>query len=156
MRYTSRAGGWSYRESLGVVGIGESKMSDGKKRYKTLFIFKCVSAHQTLWMDHALANSPEEAQKISSDRIREIKCKSCGQSIIGVSAQGTEETSRYSIYLVLGYTCHCGERVSVFREEIDKSIGFPDEITVECLQGHSRRILNQEFLSLERWEEQTN
>jgi hypothetical protein len=131
-------------------------MTDTRKRYKTAFLFKCVEGHQNLWEDRSLAETAEAAQEAASNRVRQERCRYCGHTVVAVSTIGTEEISRYPELQALGYICKCGERVTVFQEEQDKSIAFPDEITISCSQGHSRKILNHEFLSLERWEEQTN
>lgn len=156
MRYTSRDGGGSDGKGLGVEEVGELEMPTSQKRYKSVFIFKCVGGHQNLLEDRTLANSPEEAQKLSHDRLLQKKCMYCNHTFNAVSTIGTEEISLYPQYWSLGYVCKCGERVTVFTEETGKSIGFPDEVTAQCSKGHLRKLLNHELPSLERWEEETN
>jgi hypothetical protein len=131
-------------------------MNSQQKRYKSGFMFRCVAGHQNLLEDRTLATSPEDAHRISYDRLKQGKCIYCEQTLNAVSPLGTEEISFYPQYWSLGYVCKCGERVTAFREETGKSIAFPDEITAQCSKGHARKLLNHEFLSLERWEEETN
>ncbi len=131
-------------------------MPDNLKRYKSGFFFKCLDGHQNLKEHRTLAKSPQEASAISLNKLKQEKCMYCSHTFVGSSYLGTEEITRYPEYLVLGYVCKCGEKVEVFKEETGVQISFPNEITVECSSGHSRKLLNAEFLSLERWQEKSN
>ncbi len=132
-------------------------MPDEPKRFKTVLSFRCAQGHINLYDHRIRASSPEEAQKISFEHVRqEVRCRYCGSTVTGIQMIGTEQTTLHPVYWIFGYVCQCGERVPVLREEEGRGMGIPDKVTVECSKGHSRTILNPEFLSLERWEEQTN
>jgi hypothetical protein len=131
-------------------------MPDEMRRYKSAFIFRCVGGHENLMEDRSLAKSADEARNFSQERLIQQKCRYCDHTFNGVSHLGTEQISLHPEYQILGYVCKCGERVSVLKEETERQINLPAEITVECSRGHSRRLLNHELLALERWEEKTN
>ncbi len=51
-----------------------------------------------------------------------------------------------------GYTCFCGERVSVFRFPPDQKSNKPmPEVTVRCKNGHERKVRVEETEELEFW-----
>ena len=106
--------------------------------------------------DRARANSPAEAATLSIENLKKTKCRWCDALAQGIyNVLGTEEVSFYPIFLYFGYTCKCGEKVKVLETEEGYSFDIPETITASCSKGHSRTILNREFLSLEHWKEQT-
>ena len=55
-------------------------------------------------------------------------------------------------YLWHGYTCSCGEKVSVFRFPPDQSSADPiTELTVRCKNGHERTVRIEEIEHLDSW-----
>ncbi|SRR5712664_1311147 len=126
------------------------------KRYKTLFVFSCGNGHQNLFDSRIVADSQEKAVATSIAALRGTKCKWCESSATNrYQVVGTEEVPLYEVYHILGYTCHCGEKVEALRAAEGIGHEIPDNLTVQCSKGHSRKITNREFLSLERWTEQT-
>jgi len=126
------------------------------KRYKTVLIILCPDNHQNLIDDRVLAETPEEARNTTLLNMQRRKCKYCTSSLTNkINMIGTEEISLHEIYNVLDYRCHCGERVEVSRAAEGLGHEIPNTVTVQCSKGHPRTVLNQEFLSLERWTEQT-
>jgi len=132
-------------------------MPDQPKRFKSVLFFRCVQGHINLYDHRIRASSSEEAERISFQHVRqEARCRYCGSTVTGIQVIGTEQVTLHPVYWTVGYICQCGERVSVLRAEDGRSMEIPDKLTVSCSQGHTRNILNEEFLALERWEEQTN
>jgi hypothetical protein len=132
-------------------------MADEPKRFKTVLSFKCVQGHINLYDHRIRAGSLEEAQKLTFEHVRQkARCRYCNSTVTGIQMIGTEQVTLHPVYWTFGYVCQCGERVAVLREEEGRGMDIPDKATVACSQGHSRTILNTEFLLLERWEEQTN
>jgi hypothetical protein len=126
-------------------------------RYKTLFATTCVNNHSSLTDDRIHADSKEKAQLVSVENIKNVPCHFCKAPLKSARLIGTDVLPEYPQYNAIGYTCGCGEKVIVFREEEGDAIAFPLEgTTVTCSKGHSRTIANLEFLLLERWKEQTN
>lgn len=125
-------------------------------RFKTAFAFVCGNGHQNLLDDRVRASSKQEAQRSSIENLKKTKCNWCDALATDrFEILGTEELPLHAVYWFLGYTCKCGERVKVLENEEGRQIDIPDKVTVSCSKGHSRTILNQEILSLERWTEQT-
>jgi hypothetical protein len=87
--------------------------------------------------------------------IQRKKCNWCDALLTNkMHFIGSEELPLHPVYICLGYTCHCGERVAVSRSEEGVQFDVPkDQIIVECSRGHSRTVLNREFLRLEFWKE---
>jgi hypothetical protein len=84
------------------------------KRYKTVLIILCPNNHQNLIDDRVLAETPEKARNITLLNMQSRKCRYCPSALTNkVNMIGTEEVSLHEIYNVLGYICHCGERVEV-------------------------------------------
>jgi len=57
--------------------------------------------------------------------------------------------------LCLGYTCLCGEQVTVFR--LPMHSGMPISVatkTVCCSNGHSRRVTIDQLVTLDHWTEE--
>jgi hypothetical protein len=57
-------------------------------------------------------------------------------------------------FLCLGYTCACGEKVTVFRLPIN--FGIQDYIsskTVTCMKGHTRSVTIDQLATLDHWVE---
>lgn len=56
------------------------------------------------------------------------------------------------IHLRLGYTCLCGERVTVFELPVNsgKQIAISPK-TVTCRNGHSRRVTVDQLGTLDHW-----
>jgi hypothetical protein len=126
------------------------------KRFKTVLVILCPSNHQNLIDDRVLSETPEEARNTTLLNMQRRKCKYCPSLLTNkVNLIGTEEISLHEIYNVLGYRCHCGERVEVSRAAQGLEHEIPTSITVQCSKGHSRTVLNQEFPFLETWTEQT-
>jgi len=60
-----------------------------------------------------------------------------------------------SVLLCMGYTCLCGERVTVFR--IQTSATIPSRITgktVTCKNGHARLVTIDQLATLDHWVEE--
>jgi hypothetical protein len=132
-------------------------MSDEPKRFKTVLAFRCVQGHVNLYDHRIRASSPEEAQKVSVEHVRQgARCRYCGSTVTGIQMIGTEQITLHPVYWTFGYVCECGERVAVLREEEGRGMDIPDKAAVSCSRGHARVILNAEFLTLERWKEQSN
>ena len=126
-------------------------------RYKTVFRFQCAKGHLNLGDEHSTGNSKGFAQNESLQRAKRVACKYCGGPSSGpIVSLGTEETSLYPVYLVRGYICQCGERVSVLRGEKDQQIEIPPNLAATCSEGHTRVLSNLDVLQLEFWDEQTN
>lgn len=128
------------------------------KRYKTILAVLCGGAakHQNLVDNRVVADSPEKARNTTLLSLPRRKCAWCDAMLTNyVQEFGTEELPLHPEYTVLGYTCHCGERVPVLRFENNTQFTPPDSITVSCSNGHSRTIQNPEFLSLQHWQEKT-
>ncbi len=132
-------------------------MSRELKRYQTAVVFKCASGHDNVHGHRLVANSPEHAQRISLQEIKQNeRCRFCGATVAAISLLGTEEISRYPVYYARGYVCSCGERVTVLRAELGTGMDIPAKGDYTCSKGHTRTILNQEFLALETWSEEAN
>jgi len=57
-------------------------------------------------------------------------------------------------YTCFRYTCSCGEKVTAFRLPVNLQVNIPQiEMTVDCSNGHTRMIREDQFGQLERWEE---
>src|ERR1700722_11457110 len=86
------------------------------KRYKTVFVFPCGNGHQNLFDSRIIANTPAEAVAASVAAVKKAKCRWCDAVATGAyQIMGSEEISLYEIYDIIGYTCHCGEKVEALR-----------------------------------------
>ena len=58
-------------------------------------------------------------------------------------------------YIVIGYTCPCGERVIVQRWKSGETTRLPNRITVACQRGHVALFGSVEIAALDMWTEET-
>lgn len=121
-----------------------------------MFAVACSNSHVNLVDSRIVAETQVHATEISRVELKKNKCKWCDSLTTGnYKILGVEELPLYESYNIMGYTCQCGERVEVLRAARQTGFEIPMSVTVQCSKGHSRTILNQEFLSLDSWTEQT-
>jgi hypothetical protein len=57
--------------------------------------------------------------------------------------------------LCLGYTCPCGERVTVFRLSMySDTVNYVSTKTVSCRRGHPRTVTLDQLALLDDWTEE--
>ena len=79
-------------------------MPDQPKRFKTVLSFRCVQGHINLYDHRIRASSPEEAQKISFEYVRqEARCRYCGSTVTGIQMIGIEQITLHPVYRIFGY-----------------------------------------------------
>jgi|ERR1700684_3295963 hypothetical protein len=124
--------------------------------YRTGLIAYCENKHRNTIDNRVYAKSEKEAQKLSVENVKKTKCNWCDSLCVNIGEiLATEKIPFYPIYEYRGFTCRCGEKVSVSQTEQGDSESIPEQITVSCSKGHLRTIQDQEFLLLETWTEQT-
>ena len=127
------------------------------ERYKTVIGYRCMSGHFDFFDDRVDAESPEQAQAMSLETLKDAKCHFCGAASGDTyEVMGTEKAPPASQTWCLGYTCKCGEKVVVFAAEPNSGISPPPSVTVSCSKGHERTILNNEAPYLDSWSEAAN
>ncbi len=58
-----------------------------------------------------------------------------------------------SAFLVLGYTCVCGERVTLWEMERGRTAQLPSRMTASCRNGHVSTFTPAQVGALESWTE---
>jgi hypothetical protein len=59
-----------------------------------------------------------------------------------------------ALYICFGYTCSCGERVTVFRLRSGAEDQLPVRKVVACKNGHNAVYTASELAALDCWTEQ--
>jgi hypothetical protein len=129
------------------------------RRFKTVGATQCGQGHFNLFDERILAESVAEARRSALKNAVNGKCTYCASALTLSQAiqVETKEISLHLEYTIFGYTCSCRERVEVERVEKERSVTPPAvSKTVSCSKGHSRTIRNQEYPTLQSWEEKTN
>lgn len=132
------------------------------KNYKVVFSFQCLNGHTNLAEHRFEATSQEKAEKMVAEMRFDTQCHYCPEQFTrprSLRIMGTEQIPKYPTYQHFGYICKCGERVSVYKLEIGRSLTPPLEIEASCSKGHKRIVKSsmKELSSLtERWTEEVN